>query len=159
MTTREPLIGFGTDSHRLEPGDGLRLGGTFVPCRFRAVAHSDGDALLHALTDALLGAIGDGDIGDLFPPSEENRNRASADFVREALRRVTAAGHRVGNVDAVIRLEEPKLGPFKDAIRETVAGLLAIDRSRVGVKAKTAEGLGAVGRSESVECEVAVLVL
>ena len=159
MTTRDPLIGIGTDSHRLEPGDGIRLGGTFIPCRFRAVAHSDGDTLLHALTDALLGAIGDADIGDLFPPTDENRNRASAEFVKEALRRVRKVGRGVGNVDAVIRLEEPKLGPFKDRIRGCLAELLAIDRSRVGVKAKTAEGLGPVGRSESVECEVIALVL
>jgi len=159
MTDRDPRIGTGSDSHRLEPGDGIRLGGVFVPCRFRAVAHSDGDTLLHALADALLGAIGDGDIGDLFPPTAENRNRASADFVREALRRVTAAGRRVGNVDVVIRLEEPKLGPFKDRIRGSLAELLAIDRTRVGVKAKTAEGTGPVGRSELVECEVAALVL
>lgn len=159
MTAREPLVGIGSDSHRLEPGDGLRLGGVFVPCRFRAVAHSDGDALLHALADALLGTIGDADIGDLFPPTAENRNRASADFVREARRRVTAAGRRVGNVDTVIRLEEPKLGPFKDAIRRSLADLLEIDPARVGMKAKTAEGLGPVGRSESVECEVVTLVL
>ena len=159
MTTRDPLIGIGTDSHRLEPGDGIRLGGVLVPCRFRAVAHSDGDTLLHALTDAILGAIGDADIGDLFPPTDENRNRPSADFVREALRRIRASGRRVGNMDAVIRLEEPKLGPFKNDIRESLAGLLGVEHARIGVKAKTAEGLGPVGRSECVECEVAVLVV
>lgn len=153
-------IGMGTDLHRLEPGEGIMLGGVRIPCGLRAVAHSDGDALLHACTDALLGAIGAGDIGELFPDNApENRGRNSADFLCEALRRVQQAGYRIGNLDTIVNLQSPKLAPHKAKIRENLARLCRISPTRVNLKAKTGEGIGIIGRGEAVEAQAVVLLL
>ena len=139
-------IGFGTDRHRLGPGDGLRVGGVTVPAAQRALAHSDGDVLLHALTDALLGAIAAGDIGTLFPDDrEENRDRDSADFVQAAWARVRDAGLVLGNLDMVVHLQQPRLSPHRPAIVARVAELLDADPARVSFKAKSGEGVGPVG--------------
>lgn len=153
-------VGIGSDLHRLADGDGLWLGGVLVACEFSSVAHSDGDALLHALTDALLGAIGAGDIGELFPDTlVENKGRASANFVREAVRIATLRGYRPGNIDAIIHLQRPKLSPYKDAIRRKIAEFCGIAVDCVNVKAKTGEELGPVGESKAVAAEVVVLLL
>ena len=156
-------IGIGHDVHRLRQTDGggdggrLMLGGVAVSDEVAAVAHSDGDVLLHALVDALLGAIGDGDIGEHFPPSDERwRDADSGVFVAEAMRRVTAAGYRVGNVDVLVLLERPKLREHKAAIATNVARLVG---GPVSVKAGTNEGLDAVGRGEAVVAQAAVLLL
>ncbi len=149
-------IGIGSDIHRLQPGDGMKIGGVLIPCEFGCIAVSDGDVLLHALVDALLGATGAGDIGERYPESRVAPGEDSARYVREVL--ADLKGVRVENVDCIVHLEQPKLSPWKDAIRHSLAGLLGIESGQVGVKAKTAEGLDAVGRGEAVAVQVVVLI-
>lgn len=138
-----PRIGFGWDSHEFQPGIPLKIGGVTIPHDAGLAGHSDGDVLLHALTDALLGAVAAGDIGTFFPPSDPRWKGAdSVLFVAEALKQVDAAGYVVGNVDSTLILAAPKIGPHAKAIQQRVAELLGIDPSRVGIKAKTPEGMG-----------------
>jgi len=114
-----------------------------LPHHSGLAGHSDGDVLLHALTDALLGAVAAGDIGTYFPPSDPKWKGAdSARFVQEALRLVDAAGYQVGNVDSTLILAEPRIGPHASAIQNKVAELLGVAPTRVGIKAKTPEGMG-----------------
>lgn len=135
-------IGYGFDSHEFRAGIPLKIGGINLPYEKGLGGHSDGDILLHAITDALLGAIAAPDIGTLFPPSDPKWKGAdSAVFVREALKRVRAAGYSVGNVDASLVLAAPKIGPHAGAIRSRVAELLGLTPDCVGLKAKTPEGL------------------
>ena len=141
--SRIPRIGYGWDSHEFKAGVPLRIGGLTLPHHSGLAGHSDGDVLLHALTDALLGAIAAGDIGTYFPPSDPKWKGAdSALFLREALRLVDEAGYQVGNVDSTLILAAPRIGPHAEAIQQKVAELLGIEPSRVGVKAKTPEGMG-----------------
>ena len=141
--SRIPRIGFGWDSHEFRPGIPLKIGGVTIPHHSGLAGHSDGDVLLHALTDALLGAIAAGDIGTYFPPSDPKWKGAdSVLFVKEALRLVDEAGYQVGNVDSTLILSEPKIGPHAAEIQKKVAELLRIEPSRVGIKAKTPEGMG-----------------
>ena len=136
-------IGYGWDSHEFKPGIPLKIGGVTLAHPKGLGGHSDGDVLLHALTDALLGAVAAPDIGSLFPPSDPKWQGAdSAVFLREALKRVGAAGYSVVNVDATLILAAPKIGPHAAAIREHVAELLGVPADCVGLKAKTPEGLG-----------------
>jgi 2-C-methyl-D-erythritol 2,4-cyclodiphosphate synthase len=136
-------IGYGWDSHEFKPGIRLKIGGVTLDHPKGLGGHSDGDVLLHALTDALLGAVAAPDIGSLFPPSDPKWKGAdSAIFLREALKRVNAAGYAIANVDSTLILAEPKIGPHAAAIREHVAELLGIPVDRVGLKAKTPEGMG-----------------
>ncbi len=140
---RIPRIGFGWDSHEFKPGIPLKIGGVTLPHHSGLAGHSDGDVLLHALTDALLGAIAAGDIGTYFPPSDPKWKGAdSVLFVQEALRLVDEAGYQVGNVDSTLILAAPRIGPHTAAIQKKVADLLGIEPSRVGIKAKTPEGMG-----------------
>ncbi|MEM1328986.1 MAG: 2-C-methyl-D-erythritol 2,4-cyclodiphosphate synthase [Planctomycetota bacterium] len=159
------LIGHGYDLHRLEaiepegPGKPLVLGGIRFEHERGPVGHSDGDALLHAVTDALLGAIAAPDIGQLFPNSApENRGRDSAEFIAEALRRVSEAGYRPVNLDATVILEWPKLGPRKEEVRRRLAELLRMPMARVNVKGKTHESVDAVGEGRAVEVHAVVLL-
>jgi 2-C-methyl-D-erythritol 2,4-cyclodiphosphate synthase len=136
-------IGYGWDSHEFEGGIPLKIGGVTLPHSHGLGGHSDGDVLLHALTDALLGALAAPDIGALFPPSDAKWKGAdSAVFLREALKRVQAAGYAIENVDSTLILEAPKIGPHAASIRESVAKLLGIPADCVGLKAKTPEGMG-----------------
>jgi len=136
-------IGYGWDSHEFEARIPLTIGGVRLPHSHGLGGHSDGDVLLHALTDALLGAVAAPDIGSLFPSSDPQWKGAdSSVFLREALRRVGAAGYRVSNVDATLILLAPKIGPHTAQIREHVAALLGISPDRIGLKAKTPEGMG-----------------
>lgn len=135
-------IGYGFDSHEFRAGTALKIGGVELPHDKGLGGHSDGDVLLHAITDALLGAIAAPDIGALFPPSDPKWKGAdSAVFLREALRRVRQSGYEVCNVDSSLILAAPKVGPHSGAIRACVAELLGIDADRVGLKAKTPEGM------------------
>lgn len=123
------------------------------------VGHSDADVLLHAITDALLGAAALGDIGELFPDTDPaNRGRDSADMLKRALDRVTAAGFCLVNVDAIVFAERPKLSAYKTAIRERIAALLDLPVGDVGFKAKTGERVGPVGREEAIMAEAVVLL-
>jgi 2-C-methyl-D-erythritol 2,4-cyclodiphosphate synthase len=139
----EIRIGYGWDSHEFKPGIPLKIGGIALPHDQGLGGHSDGDVLLHALTDALLGAIAGPDIGSLFPPSDAQWKGAdSSVFLREALRRVEAAGYQLTNLDSTLILTAPKIGPHAEAIRKHVAELCGIPTDCVGIKAKTPEGLG-----------------
>jgi len=153
-------IGLGTDLHRLEPGNGLWLGGVLLPCSLRSVAHSDGDVLLHAVTDAILGALGRDDIGQLFPDTAaENKNRPSTDFVNEAVHLMHADGYCIGNIDGVIQLQIPRFSPYKYDVRESLASLLRCDIEDVNIKAKTGEDLPPIGSSEAISAQVVVLLV
>jgi len=135
-------IGYGFDSHEFRPAIPLKIGGITLSHDKGLGGHSDGDVLLHALTDALLGAIAAPDIGALFPPSDPKWKGAdSVIFLREALKRVRAAGYNVANVDATLILAAPKIGPHAAAIRTRIAQLLGLQSDCVGLKAKTPEGL------------------
>jgi 2-C-methyl-D-erythritol 2,4-cyclodiphosphate synthase len=135
-------IGYGFDSHEFKPGIPLKIGGIALAHDKGLGGHSDGDVLLHAVTDALLGAVAAPDIGALFPPSDPKWKGAdSAVFLREALKRVGAAGFGVANIDASLILAAPKIGPHAAAIRAHVAQLLGVHADCVGLKAKTPEGL------------------
>jgi 2-C-methyl-D-erythritol 2,4-cyclodiphosphate synthase len=152
-------VGIGHDTHRLEAGRPLILGGVRLDHPRGLVGHSDADVVLHALTDALLGAAALGDIGDLFPDTDPTyRDADSAFFVREALRRVNHAGWRVVNVDVIIHAQEPKLGPVKQTIRANLAQLLQLPLEAVNVKAKTGERVGHIGRAEALACLVVTLI-
>jgi 2-C-methyl-D-erythritol 2,4-cyclodiphosphate synthase len=152
-------VGIGHDTHRLAAGGPLRLGGIDVPHDRKAVGHSDADVLLHAITDALLGAAALGDIGELFPDTDPaNRNRDSAEMLREAAARMAAAGHRIVNLDCIVFAQRPKLGPHKAAIRGRIAEILGLSPNQVGVKAKTGEGVGEVGREEAIMAQCVALL-
>ncbi|MER3443668.1 MAG: 2-C-methyl-D-erythritol 2,4-cyclodiphosphate synthase [Meiothermus sp.] len=135
-------IGFGEDAHRLEPGRTLWLGGVEIPSERGAVAHSDGDVILHALCDALLSACALGDIGALFPDTDPQWKGLESRVILEAvLERVAGMGYRVGQVSGVVTLDKPKLGPHRAAIQARLAGLLSLPPDRVGLTFKTSEGL------------------
>jgi 2-C-methyl-D-erythritol 2,4-cyclodiphosphate synthase len=137
----------------------LRLGGVDIPHERHAVGHSDADVLLHAVTDALLGAVGLPDIGELFPnTAEENRGRDSADMLRLAYGQVQEVGYRIVNVDCVISAQEPKLSPYKEALRQQVAAILSVGESQVNIKAKTGEGVGPVGEQITIEARCVALL-
>lgn len=156
---REFRTGLGYDSHRLAEGRKLILGGVEIPAEQGLQGHSDADVLLHALTDALLGAAAQGDIGELFPPSDPQwRGAASSVFVRHAAELLESYGWSVVNVDAVVQLERPKLLPYRDRIRNNIAALLKVKPSAVGFKAKTGEGVGLVGTGVLAEAHVIVLI-
>jgi len=145
--------GTGYDIHRLEKGSGLFIGGIKISEDLRFVAHSDGDVLLHALIDALLGASGQPDIGELFPDTDPKyRDVASSKLLLKTLNRLNDSGFEVVNIDCTIVAQRPSLQPHKPAIRANLAKLLGIPADAVGVKAKTREGLGAVGNGEAIEC-------
>lgn len=153
-------IGQGWDVHRLVEGRKLILGGVEIAFEKGALGHSDADALLHAITDAVLGAAGLGDIGRHFPDTaEEFRGADSRVLLREAVRRVNEAGWKVGNVDASILIQRPKMAPHIPAMVAHIAADLGIGPERVNVKAKTYEKLGPVGESEAVEAQAVCLLL
>jgi 2-C-methyl-D-erythritol 2,4-cyclodiphosphate synthase len=136
-------IGYGWDSHEFKTGIPLKIGGVDLRHDKGLGGHSDGDVLLHAITDALLGAIAGPDIGSLFPPSDPKWKGAdSAVFLREALKRVNAAGYALVNLDSTLILAAPKIGPHAESIRKHVAELCGIPSNCVGIKAKTPEGMG-----------------
>lgn len=153
-------IGIGHDRHRLETGGPLILGGIAVPADCHAVGHSDADVVLHALTDALLGAAALGDIGELFPDSDPaNRGRDSAEMLRAAWQRVRATGLTIANVDCIVFAQRPKLSDHKRAMASRIAELLEIGAEQVGIKAKTGEHIGPVGRGEIIEAQCVALLM
>lgn len=152
-------IGSGYDVHRFGAGDHVMLGGLRIPHASGVVAHSDGDVLLHALMDAMLGAAGAGDIGQHFPPGDPRFAGAdSRDLLREVVRIVAARGFALENCDLTLVAEVPRIAAHRDAICESIAFALGIDRARVNLKATTAEGLGALGRSEGIAAQAIVLL-
>ena len=152
--------GTGFDVHRFKAGSEVWLCGVPVPHTHALEGHSDSDVGLHALTDALLGAIGDGDIGQHFPPSDPQWKGARSEvFLADAARRVAAAGYVIGNVDVTLICEAPRVGPYREAMRTEVARILGIDIARVGVKATTTEGLGFAGRREGIAAMASATVV
>ncbi|HEX6866425.1 MAG TPA: bifunctional 2-C-methyl-D-erythritol 4-phosphate cytidylyltransferase/2-C-methyl-D-erythritol 2,4-cyclodiphosphate synthase [Caulobacteraceae bacterium] len=157
--TRITRIGQGYDAHRFGPGDAVWLCGVKIDHDQSLVGHSDADAGLHALTDALLGAIGEGDIGDHFPPSDPKWKGAPSDrFLTHAVELLTAKGGRVLNADVTLICEAPRIGPHRQAMRERVAELLGVSVDRVSVKATTTEGMGFTGRGEGLAAQAIVSV-
>ena len=150
-------VGIGTDLHRLAPGRKLVLGHVVVEHDVGPVGHSDGDVVLHAIIDALAGAAGLPDIGEMFPDTDPAyKNVDSAMLLERALAAVAGRGYALVNVDVTIHLERPKLRSYKPAIRDEVARLLGLATDAVSIKAKTNEGVDAVGRGEAVACTAAV---
>lgn len=153
-------IGQGWDVHRLVEGRKLILGGVDIPFDKGLLGHSDADALLHAITDAVLGAAALGDIGRHFPDTAvEFKGADSRVLLREAVRRVRKAGWQVGNVDASILIQQPKMAPYIAAMVANIAEDLGVAVGQVNVKAKTYEKLGPVGASEAVEAQAVCLLL
>jgi len=152
-------VGIGHDTHRLAAGGPLRLGGLDLPHDRHSVGHSDADVLLHAITDALLGAAALGDIGELFPDTDEaNRGRDSADMLRRAAESVRQAGYSIVNLDCIVFAQRPKLCAHKDALRQRIAEILELTAEQVGVKAKTGEGVGEIGREEAIMAQCVALL-
>ena len=161
-TVRPPItfrIGEGWDVHALVPGRRLVLGGVPIPHHSGLLGHSDADALLHAITDALLGAAALGDIGTLFPDTDDRFHGAdSATLLAHAWQQVQALGYAVANVDATVIAQAPRLAPYKAAMQARIAQVLGLELDQVNVKAKTAEKLGPVGQGLSIECRAVVLL-
>lgn len=156
----EPRIGTGFDVHRFAEGSAVWLCGVEIPHTHKLEGHSDADVALHALTDALLGTIGDGDIGQHFPPSDPKwKGAASHLFLEDAARRVRERGGRIVNVDVTLLAEAPRIGPHRPAMQARVAQILGIAADRVGVKATTMEELGSIGRREGIVAMASALVL
>jgi 2-C-methyl-D-erythritol 2,4-cyclodiphosphate synthase len=152
-------VGSGHDSHRLAEGRPLILGGVRIDYAKGLVGHSDADVVLHAVTDALLGAAGLGDIGDAYPDTEPRwKDADSGLFLAESLARLNQRGWTPVNVDVTVFAQQPKLGPVKAAIRESVARLVGLPLDAVNVKAKTGEQVGHIGRGEAIGCHAVVLI-
>ncbi|MDD5568048.1 MAG: 2-C-methyl-D-erythritol 2,4-cyclodiphosphate synthase [Candidatus Omnitrophica bacterium] len=155
----ETRIGLGYDLHRLVEGRKLFIGGVEIPYIKGLGGHSDADCLIHAVCDALLGAISGADIGELFPDSDPRyRGVSSSELLKTVMDLVRKKGYKISNVDTIIIAEEPKMSPFKDEIRESLSKIMGIDKDRVGVKAKTNEGLGELGRKEGIASFATVLI-
>jgi 2-C-methyl-D-erythritol 2,4-cyclodiphosphate synthase len=145
------VIGLGWDSHRLEPGRRLVLGGVEIPSELGLAGHSDADVLTHAVMDALLGAAGVGDIGQQFPDTDPRyRDADSIELLRSVVADLGERGLAVEHVDTTVLMERPRLEPHRAAIRERLAAALGLPVERVNIKASTGEGMGFVGRGEGV---------
>ena len=155
----ENRIGLGYDIHRLAEGRPLVLGGVKIPFAKGEVGHSDGDALLHAITDAVLGASALGDIGSYFPDTDEKwRGADSKKLLSLAWNAVKKSGWQLQNLDCVIKMQKPKFIPHREKVRNTIAKIFGVPQERIFVKAKTAESLGDVGRGDAIECQAICLL-
>ncbi|MDO9454312.1 MAG: 2-C-methyl-D-erythritol 2,4-cyclodiphosphate synthase [Stagnimonas sp.] len=152
-------IGHGFDIHRIEPGEGVTLGGVFIACEYRIIAHSDGDVLIHALCDALLGAIAAGDIGKLFPDNDPQfKGIDSRKLLRIVVERVRLAGFAPVNIDCTLVAEAPRVIKHVPAMCALLAQDLGIAVDRVNVKATTNEGMGHLGRKEGIAAHAVALL-
>lgn len=152
-------IGHGYDVHAFEPGDHLMLGGVKIPYEKAFKAHSDGDVLIHAICDALLGALALGDIGRHFPDTDlAFAGIDSRTLLRQVMQQVKSQGYRLGNLDATIIAQQPKLSPHVDSMRKLLAVDLGARESQVNIKATTTEKLGFAGRSEGIAAHAVVLL-
>ena len=158
MTIRPPLrVGQGYDVHRLKEGEELWLCGVKLDHTHGLAGHSDADVALHAITDAVLGAIGDGDIGTHFPPSDPQwKGARSSQFLEHAVKLASQAGYTIGNIDLTIICEAPKIGPHRPAMRRELARITSLDESALSVKATTTEKLGFTGREEGIAAQAVV---
>ncbi len=152
-------IGFGYDIHPLAPGRPLVLGGLAVPFPEGLAGHSDGDGLVHAVIDALLGAAGEPDIGRLFPDTDPRlAGVSSLKLLGETVARLKAGGWAVVNVDTVVAAEAPKIAPLVEPMRAVLCPVLGLDRTALGIKGKTGEGLGPVGEGRAIACWAVALI-
>jgi 2-C-methyl-D-erythritol 2,4-cyclodiphosphate synthase len=152
-------VGIGVDAHAFAPGIPLVLGGVSIEHPQGLAGHSDGDVIAHALTDALLGAAGLADIGALFPSSDEEwRGADSIDLLARAYRDVGAAGFELVNADCVLIGQEPRIAPYREAMRARLAGALGVEAARVNVRATTTDRLGFTGRGEGLAAEAVALL-
>jgi len=155
----EYRTGIGTDIHRLVSDRPLLLGGVQVPFELGLLGHSDGDVVLHAVIDAALGAAGLGDIGTLFPDTNPQwKDADSSELVLRVREQVKKLQWQVVNLDVIIHAQLPKLGAYKGQIKREIAGLMEIDFANVNIKAKTNEGLDAVGEGRAIACTAAILM-
>ncbi|GAY39183.1 hypothetical protein CUMW_042400 [Citrus unshiu] len=153
-------VGHGFDLHRLEPGYPLIIGGINVPHERGCEAHSDGDVLLHCVVDAILGALGLPDIGQIFPDSDPKwKGAPSSVFIKEAVRLMDEAGYEIGNLDATLILQRPKLSPYKETIRTNLSELLGADPTVVNLKAKTHEKVDSLGENRSIAAHTVILLM
>ncbi len=152
-------IGVGYDLHRLRKGRKLFLGGVEIPHLAGLVGHSDGDCLVHALVDALLGALGEGDIGQLFPDTDVRfRGVRSTVFLERVMEKLRKKGMEVVNIDAVVVAERPKLAPHVERMKAALSRVLGISPDCISIKAKTNEGIGIVGRNQAMACWAVALL-
>lgn len=152
-------IGIGFDLHRLGPSTRLVLGGVEIPFEKGLIGHSDGDVLSHAITDALLGACGLGNIGEMFPDTDDRfKGVSSLKFLRKTADYIRKKGYEIGNIDSNILAERPKLLPFFPEMQSRIAEVLGIPTNTVHVKAKTMERLGVIGAEEAIAAEAVALV-
>jgi 2-C-methyl-D-erythritol 2,4-cyclodiphosphate synthase len=153
-------IGQAVDVHALVAGRPLWLGGVEIPFERGLEGHSDGDALLHAVANAILGALGDGDLGRHFPSSDERwRGIASGELVKQVVARMQSAGFALGNLDATIVAQVPRLAPHQPAMQARIAALLAVSPARVNIKLTSTDHLGAIGRGEGIAAQAVVLLV
>lgn len=152
-------VGIGFDVHRLTGGRRLVLGGIEIPFEKGLLGHSDGDVLLHAISDAILGAVSEGDIGVHFPDSDKDIEGIDSALILERVSGIARdRGYRVVNVDSVVVARMPKIAPYREEMKQRIAGILSIDAGMVGVKGKTTEGLGFTGRGEGIAVHAVVLL-
>jgi 2-C-methyl-D-erythritol 2,4-cyclodiphosphate synthase len=152
-------IGIGYDLHRLEPSSSLKLGGVEIPYEKGLIGHSDGDVLCHAIADALLGACGLGNIGEMFPDTDDRyKGISSLNFLRKTAERLRKKGYEIGNIDSNILAQRPKLLPYFPQMQAKIAEVLGVPTENVHVKAKTMEHLGVVGAEEAIAAEAVALV-
>jgi len=157
---KTPLVGIGYDIHRFKEGEGIKLLGTFIPCEFSFVAHSDGDVVIHALMDAILSALGEKDIGHLFPVDDSKYDDAdSMDLLKVVLNKVTEKGYVINNMSASIIAEQPKLMPFIDKMKINMSRALNIPCNKIGISATTNEQIGELGSSQAVASFVTVSLI
>ncbi len=152
-------IGIGYDIHRLASGRKMILGGVHIPYDKGPLGHSDGDVLLHAVCDAILGAMGEGDIGMLFPDTDPSfKDVSSKDFLYKVVEILEHNNLKVQNIDCVIILEDPKIASYKESIRKVISEILKIPKTDVNLKGKTSEGMGEIGKGEAVAAYVVALL-
>jgi len=152
-------IGHGYDLHRLVAGRNLMLGGVLIPHTHGLLGHSDGDVVLHAVCDAIFGAMGSGDIGQHFPDTDERfHGIASSELLRHVAALMQQEGWRLANVDVTVHAEQPRLAPHRHTMRSRIAELLGVAVAQVSIKAKTNEGVDAIGRGEAIAATAVVLL-
>lgn len=153
-------IGFSVDIHQLSEGNGIYVGGIYIPCNKKSVAHSDGDCLLHAIAESILGAVALGDLGKFFPPSDESiKGIASSKIAEFAVSKMFEQNYKINNIDCSIVLESPKLAKYMDEIKTNIAKLLFTDITNVSIKAGTNEKIGELGQGKAIQCFSTVMLV
>lgn len=153
-------IGFSVDIHQLSEGNGIYVGGIYIPCNKKSVAHSDGDCLLHAIAESILGALALGDLGKFFLPSDESiKGIASSKIAEFAVSKMFEQNYKINNIDCSIVLESPKLAKYIDEIKTNIAKLLFTDITNVSIKAGTNEKIGELGQGKAIQCFSTVMLV